>query len=202
MIIVFDFDKTLTKSDTFFPFIWAIMDKSVLGYCKVLFLFYFAVLHKLNIIENSKFKLKAVQYFLKNMQYEILKSRVNKFVKSIKLNEINNEIKTFSCNDIYVVSASFDFAIRDLFSKNITVVGSRINVDDGIVTGMKDNCYGLCKVERLMEIGVRKIDILYTDSISDLPLAQISDEIRFVESGTYTKFSFDEFLKYTGVEKN
>ena len=82
----------------------------------------------------------------------------------------------------YIISASFVEYISLLFPMT-TIIGSELLYDDyNTVRGLKSNCYNLEKCKKLNEHGVSNIDILYTDSISDLPLAEMAKAIYVVRS--------------------
>jgi hypothetical protein len=170
------------------------MDKGIMSYLKLFVVAFFALLHKFKFVDNTQLKLVAVYLLLRGKPFSVLKERSHKFVKGIILNNLTDDFKDNSDCEIYIVSASFDFAIRGLFSPEILVIGSSLNVIDGFISGLKENCYGARKVKRLAELGVHEVDILFTDSLNDIPLAQISKEIRFVRSGYFKTFSRAEFF--------
>ena len=176
-IIVFDFDKTLTYSDTLFGFFQFLGKKNYAYPLKVLLYFFVMVLTKLKVFSNTNLKQIGINIFLKGILKQDLNSSAEDYSKTIKLNNLYDEFDFISKNSIYVVSASFTNYLRPLFPKNVTVFGSEFLFKNERIIGLSFNCFGFNKAKILVNNGVNKIDLLYTDSYSDLSLAKIARKI-------------------------
>jgi phosphoserine phosphatase len=151
------------------------------------------VVHKLKAISNENFKRMGVGVFLRGRSKEFIIKCAEEYAGRIKLNKVyDNEFKKYS--KPYVISASFAEYIEPLFP-GTHIIGSEIEFDNNRVKSLKKNCYGKVKCQVLRDIGINCIDILYTDSVSDLPLAQVSKEINFVKGDQIIKCNdLDHFI--------
>ena len=85
-------------------------------------------------------------------------------------------------NDDVIITASPEFLIQEICKRlDInTLIASKVNSYDGKYVG--NNCYGEEKVSRYYELFPKeKIDQFYSDSISDLPIARISNNAYLVK---------------------
>ena len=92
--------------------------------------------------------------------------------------------------DDVVISASPEFLLAPICRKLGIgrLIASRVDVRTGKFSG--ENCRGAEKVRRLAEeYNVTHIDEFYTDSESDLPLAQIADRAFLVKKGVPTEWA-------------
>ena len=179
MIVVFDFDKTLTCKDTLFGFYRVCSRKDIAKLVKFLIYAILMVAHKLKFVSNENLKWMGVIVFLRGKSREHITKCANEYSNRIRLSPVyHTEVKRYS--NPYIISASFVDYLIPLFPA-ATVFGSEIEFDDNKVKSLKKNCYGKDKPQVLEEIGIDHIDILYTDSISDLPLAKISKKIKLVK---------------------
>ena len=92
-------------------------------------------------------------------------------------------------NDI-VISASPDFLLRPICSKlNVYLIASLVNPENGMYTGK--NCYGIEKVRRFKEmLPDTDIELFYSDSESDRPLAELSQRAYFVKNNEITEWRY------------
>lgn len=91
--------------------------------------------------------------------------------------------------DDIVISASPDFLLRPICDKLgiHTLIASAVDPETGRFTGK--NCRGPEKVRRLeAEYGITHIDCFYSDSLSDLPLAELADSAFLVQKGVITEW--------------
>jgi phosphoserine phosphatase len=96
-------------------------------------------------------------------------------------------------DEILIISASVDAYVRPIFT-GVKVFGSVID-RMGKKPYLEIHCYREEKVKMLAEQGITNIDELYTDSISDLPMAKISQKIHLVKgSEVIVCNSADEFI--------
>ena len=181
-IIVFDFDKTLTYKDTLIGFYIFVSNKNFLFILKMLIYLFYMILAKVKFVSNDKLKNKGVHLFLKGKDIIKLKQKSVEYSENILLNKIYVNYDFNNLNEkIIIVSASFQDYIYPLFPQNVKVIGSKLKIKDNKVIHLDFNCYSERKVEILMKKGLLEIDVLYTDSISDLPLANISKKIILVK---------------------
>lgn len=91
--------------------------------------------------------------------------------------------------DDIVISASPDFLLRPLCErlgiKNL--IASEVDIKTGRFLGK--NCRGAEKVLRLQrELGIHQIDAFYSDSASDLPMAQLAKHAFWVRKGQVSEW--------------
>ena len=89
--------------------------------------------------------------------------------------------------DDILISASPEFLLKPICRQlGITcLIASKVDIHSGRFTG--ENCRGAEKVRRLAaEYQVTHIDRFYSDSLTDLPLAQISDLAFLIKNGEIT----------------
>ena len=180
-IIVFDFDKTLTYSDTLFGFFKTASVKSIMFPFKVIGYFTAMIFAKFRIISNTTLKSWGIYLFLKNLSREQLNSAAFKYSGKINLNKLYKEFNFQSKDTIYVISASFTDYLKFLFPSSVIVVGSELLFKKNRIIGLKQNCFKDKKAKTLLEKGIRLIDVTYTDSYSDLPLACMSDKVIIIK---------------------
>ncbi len=141
-LILFDFDGTLTKGDTFHQFIFFSKGylKGLLGY--LLFspsIFFFL----LKGMSGARLKEKLVAYFFKDETEEVLKKQGEKFIEHLKTRkEFNSElVKKLedykkSGETISVVSASLDVWIKPFCDKyDISCLCTELKFEEGICLG-------------------------------------------------------------------
>lgn len=196
-IVVFDFDKTITVNDTNLLFFKFAGEKHSLYYLRLLVYFCSLALRKIRLISNLSLKNIGLLLFIGKKSKSDVVVLCRDFAKTIKL---NNSVTTLvfsnfeKGNRVLIVSASINEYIIALFPK-VEVIGSMLEYDSPIVK-LKNHCYHQEKIKRLAVIGINKIDILYTDSISDLPLVKISDEINLIKKYKIIECSsLDDFVK-------
>lgn len=179
-IIVYDFDKTLTYRDTLFDFFRFASDKNIYYPFKVIVYFISMVLTKFNLLSNKTLKSIGVALFLKGLEKKIFINRCENYYLSIEFNQLYKKLSFAKDVNYYIVSASFEDYLIPIFPSFVKILGSTIEYKNGRVERMGRNCYKIKKVDYLKEIGVERIDTLFTDSFSDYPLATISDNIMVV----------------------
>jgi len=189
MIIVFDFDKTLTKKDTLFGFFLECSRNDLFIPIKLILWLISVILNQARVISNTSFKKICVLIFIKGKSKQEINRCSLRYAKKIKFNKIYHSI-FIKKNNPYIVSASFRDYIRPLFPKN-RIVCSELEYRKNFVTRLKKNCYGIQKKKELNRLGIYEIDELYTDSFSDLPLAKISKNVYLVNGDNIKKVTID-----------
>jgi phosphoserine phosphatase len=196
-IIVFDFDKTLSYSDTLFGFFSSASKKNIAHPFKIVIYLFTMVLTKFKVLSNTDLKHIGIILFLKGMNQTQLQSTAINYSKKIQLNRLYREFDFFSKNIIYIVSASFTNYLRPLFPENVKVLGSEILFKKDKITGLSFNCFESNKAKILINKGVTEIDLLYTDSYSDFSLACMAKKIIIIHGDkSYECRNIESFKSY------
>lgn len=158
----FDFDGTLTTSDTLLEFI-----KYAKGRSRFLMVFLMysplLVMMKLHLYPNWKAKQQIFAHLFAGMRIEKFDALCRGFAeenqhllrpKGITL--VHEALVAGA--QVFIVSASIDNWVRPFFDirnlKGVQVLGTQIEVEDGKLTGnfKSNNCYGKEKVHRIAEV--------------------------------------------------
>lgn len=157
----FDFDGTLTTSDTLLEFIKYAKGR---GRFLMVFLMYspLLVMMKLHLYPNRKAKQQIFAHLFAGMCIEKFDALCRGFAeenqhllrpKGITL--VHEALVAGA--QVFIVSASIDNWVRPFFDirnlKGVQVLGTQIEVEDGKLTGnfKSNNCYGKEKVHRIAE---------------------------------------------------
>lgn len=158
-IYCFDFDGTLTTSDTLIQFI-----KYAKGSVKLLLGFllhaHWLILMKLHLYPNWKAKQKIFAHFFAGMSIEDFNQLCQDFANDslYLLRPAGIQMlrqASMEGAQVYIVSASIDNWVSPFFTQrgfeHIEVLGTQIDVQNGKVTGdfLTPNCYGSEKVRRI-----------------------------------------------------
>ena len=183
-VYAFDFDGTLTKSDTLLAFIryakgsWAFG----LGFMRYAHLL---VLMKLGLYPNWKAKQKVFAHFFKGMKLNDFNALCEHFANAhahllrpegAKAIETAQKLQA----DVLIVSASIDNWVQPFFPE-VKVLGTQIEVINGKLTGrfLTKNCYGQEKVNRILSLYPNRADYhltAYGDSRGDKEMLAFADE--------------------------
>lgn len=157
----FDFDGTLTTSDTLLEFIKYAKGN---GRFWMTFLMYspLLVLMKLHLYPNWKAKQKIFAYLFAGMRIEKFDALCREFAEEKQhllrpqgIQKVHEAINEGA--EVFIVSASIDnwvspfFQVRGL--DGIQVLGTQVESEGGILTGRfkTKNCYGAEKVNRICQ---------------------------------------------------
>lgn len=160
-IYCFDFDGTLTTSDTLLEFIKYAKGR---GCFLMVFLMYspLLVLMKLHLYPNWKAKQQIFAHLFAGMHIEKFDALCRGFAEESqhllrpKGITLMHEALVAGAQ-VFIVSASIDNWVRPFFDirnlKGVQVLGTQIEVEDGKLTGRfkSNNCYGKEKVHRIAE---------------------------------------------------
>jgi phosphatidylglycerophosphatase C len=188
MLVVFDLDGTLTKKDTYIPFLLGFLLRNPWRIFRTAHLPLAVLIHLVGMKDNTWLKLVFLKAFLGGIHQSKLESWVNKFSDSIvnegmraRAIDILSKYKSQGV-EVLLASASLDIYVeaigRKLEFENI--ISTKAELEDNYLTGniATKNCYGEAKVERIMEWLVshdyEHVDIAYSDHHSDLPLLQMA----------------------------
>ena len=194
-IIVFDFDKTLTKKDTLFGFFLFAANKNFYFYFKVIYYYILMGLAKLHCIKNEKLKTKGIQLFLSPLTRERLDFKFKNYHKTIRYNSLYSNLDFNADAKYFVLSASFQDYIRPIFPNFVNVFGSTIKYKNDSAKGILFNCYKEQKAQLLKKQNIQEIALLYTDSFSDFELAKMAKNIiivndnRLINCKTHQEFA-------------
>ena len=161
-IYCFDFDGTLTTSDTLLEFIKYAKGR---GRFLMVFLMYspLLVLMKLHLYPNWKAKQQIFAHLFAGMRIEKFDALCRGFAEENqhllrpKGITLMHEAQVAGAQ-VFIVSASIDNWVRPFFDirnlKGVQVLGTQIEVEDGKLTGRfkSNNCYGKEKVHRIAEV--------------------------------------------------
>lgn len=160
-IYCFDFDGTLTTSDTLLEFIKYAKGR---GRFLMVFLMYspLLVLMKLHLYPNWKAKQQIFAHLFAGMRIEKFDALCRGFAEESQhllrpkgITLMHEALVTGA--QVFIVSASIDNWVRPFFDirnlKGVQVLGTQIEVEDGKLTGRfkSNNCYGKEKVHRIAE---------------------------------------------------
>ena len=176
---VFDFDKTIYNGDSTLNFyLFCLKKKPILVLCIFQQLFA-AGLYLANIYSKTKFKEK---FFCFLNYIDNIDDYVTEFWQLEKDN-ICNWYLEIRKNDDVIISASPAFLVEKEaeYLKIHTVIASKVDKKCGKYYG--ENCYGEEKSRRFYEkFPNHQIENFYSDSLSDEPLAKISENAYIVEN--------------------
>lgn len=161
-IYCFDFDGTLTTSDTLLEFIKYAKGR---GRFLMVFLMYspLLVMMKLHMYPNWKAKQQIFAHLFAGMRIEKFDALCRGFAEESqhllrpKGITLMHEALVAGAQ-VFIVSASIDNWVRPFFDirnlKGVQVLGTQIEVEDGKLTGnfKSNNCYGKEKVHRIAEV--------------------------------------------------
>ncbi|MDZ7755204.1 haloacid dehalogenase-like hydrolase [Rhodohalobacter sp.] len=179
-VIVFDFDKTLTEKDTLFGFYKSVAGSERMFFAKKIILITAGVLYKIGLIKNRTLKGIGFFLYLKGKKIEDLEIAAKEYSKKIELNAIYKNYFQKKEGDKWIISASPEIYLKYVFP-NEKIAGTQLSYDGGTVKGLKLNMFGEEKRKFMTENGISKIDELYTDSMSDKPLMDISEKVFLVK---------------------
>ena len=161
VIAIFDFDGTITKGDTFLPFLlysFGIWKTSF----NIIRAFPYLLAFALNLVSNQYAKEKIIHLFFKKFDIEKLKLISEEFVEQKLDNHLRknmiSRLKWHQSQDhiTVLISASLNIYIEPWAKKyNFSFVESTLleenkNIYTGKIKG--NNCYGIEKVYRLEHI--------------------------------------------------
>ncbi|MFA6903705.1 MAG: HAD family hydrolase [Gallionellaceae bacterium] len=203
VVAAFDFDGTLTRRDTLFPFLLQVAGHVKL-FNKIIYLSPVMAGYALGIIRNDIAKVKVLRSFLANMEM----TRVQQFALQYAKQKLPGLLRPEAMQRLawhkqqghrcVVVSASLELYLRPWAAEAgfDDVLGSRLEeLDNGRTSGrlLGENCFGPEKMRRLETLlGPREGYTLYAygDSRGDKELLSAADYPfyrSFTKQGRYEK---------------
>jgi phosphoserine phosphatase len=189
-LIVFDFDKTLIRKDSFRLFC-----RMHSTYAQRFVFVALGILVKIKLLSNSNYKRIVLGSIFKGVQ-DIASSVSGEFIDSLNKNlnpkVIERLAKHLSEDDtsITVMSASPDFYLNDFIkniSSKITVFGTLYDRKTGRLI---KNLHGTEKKKKLQElINSMKPEFVhvYTDGAADLGIIELSDRVTLINPDYFIK---------------
>lgn len=169
---VYDFDGTIYEGDSSIDFYFFCLKKypHIIAYLPTQAFWFMLMLLHLCSKERAK---SAFFRFVGGLPD--VKQVVHKFWLEHRKKVRTWYYKQCSEDDV-IISASPDFLLRPL-SKELKVDLIATNVDSETGSIMGNNCYGKEKVRRFREVYPdARVEQFYTDSLSDMPMANIADQ--------------------------
>lgn len=184
IVNIYDFDGTIYDGDSTIDFYLYCLKKDFLIIRFLPIQFYYLILYKLKIKPKKEFKEKFFVFLksINNLDYCIN----NFWDKNMnKIKDFYYDLRT--SNDV-IISASPYFLIKE--------IGKRLNVLDVIATNITNkgkivgkNCYGEEKVLLFKKkYKDYKVDKVYTDSLSDLPIMNLGKSSYIVKKNKIIKY--------------
>lgn len=190
IISIFDLDGTLTKTDTFLPYLSGFLKRNPKRWLKALILPFAAVMFYLKIRDNQWLKTIFLKVILGGETKESILAWNKVFLDKLFTEGLREDIVTIlkerqNAGDIVLLStASLDLyvpEIQDRLSINHLICTNTLWLN-GRLTGKLDgnNCYGLEKLARVKSY-MKKHNIsgnvsVYSDHASDWPIINFADK--------------------------
>ena len=185
LLAIFDLDGTLTKRDTYIPFLLFILKHRPIRIFYVSILPFFIVFFYFKIIDNNKLKQLFLSAFLKRAKVEKVLVLASQFVDQLLktgMSSIGLQLLRYhqdQGDNVLMATASFDIYVR-ILAKHLNVdevVCTEAEVVGGRFTGKINrlNCHGNEKLRRIKQyLGNidKKMTIAYSDDIIDFPMLQ------------------------------
>lgn len=181
-VVIFDFDKTLTDRDTLFGFYRTVAGGDPLFLFKRILLIAAGVLYKTGLIKNRTLKRIGIYLFLKGKTRDELEIAARRYCEQIELNDIYLNHYQKTDGEKWIVSASPEIYLRHLF-RGDHVAGTTFTYNGNKVMGLETNMFGQEKKSFLGQKGITHIHKLYTDSITDKSLMDISEDVYIINQG-------------------
>jgi len=187
-VVVFDFDKTLTTHDTILPFFVFCASKRPLRFLFLPLYYACKVLSKLGVITVQKEKELGL-LLLCPRGYDEFKVYAEEYAATLTTDALNgiyfSDFRRYASSGarLVIASASFQEYLQHIFP-NQEVIGSACRVSsDGRIQGLAHHPYKVEKACALKMAGIERIDVFYTDSAADMPVAEMSQTVKWIKDG-------------------
>lgn len=191
-VVVFDFDGTLTRHDSFLEFVRFVHGRKALWF-GLLRHAGALLLMMLHLVDHSRVKERVFSTFFRGMPYttfcELGRSfaeQVDRWNKDEMLSQLKHHVE--KGDRVYVVTASVEEWVCPWCERQgvLHVIGTQVETDkEGRLTGRfkTKNCYGAEKVMRLLAWEPNRKEYrlkAYGDSRGDREMLQFADEAKRV----------------------
>lgn len=188
IVDVFDFDKTIYKKDSSVEFYFYTLKRhfSIIKYLPIQA--YAFILYKLGIKKLEYFKEK---FFLFLKVYKNVDQAVEDFWDDNRKKDIRYDILEMTNNPNVVISASPYFLLEGICKDLGVKLLIATDVDKKTGKFLSKNCKGEQKVIRFKEeMEDYAIELFYSDSYSDTPLARLAGKSYIIKKDKYLDWDF------------
>ena len=187
VLVIFDFDGTITTHDSLVRFTQYAVGKPFY-YMGLLKLSRTLIAYSLKLIPNYIAKEKLISHFFKDWSEDKFKKVADKY----SVSQIDNIIRPQAIekirwhqqlgHKIVIVSASMEYWLKLWCEKNnLDLIATKLEIQNSILTGKfsTKNCHGIEKVNRIKEIyDLSQYDYIYAygDSSGDREMLALANE--------------------------
>ncbi|MCD6086716.1 MAG: HAD-IB family phosphatase [Candidatus Hydrothermae bacterium] len=209
-LIVFDFDGTITKRDSFLPLVFFFATRMWRHYLLLPFLLFF-LMYKVNLLSTFALKKLFAFFFLRGRRLNQVKRLTSRFWHTKFSAFVDPEILSIfyknlkERNRVIINSASFAFVVEEFcefLGISAEVLGTHATIRGEYFTGkIGEECRGKIKVLRLHRLignGDNYFIEVFSDNSSDVPLFSVADIAYKVERKG--KKRNIKVINYKGVE--
>lgn len=194
--IVFDFDGTIVKLDTFITITKLLANRSKL---KKIFLKVILFIYRKGLITNTHLKNLIIKCIWRNIKTSDLQLIAKSLLSNTTV--FNSNIvsllkdKIQSNKNVYIISASPRHILECFLelvgiNSGCFVMGSSLNIgNNNCIKGLKLNLHSYEKLNILKLLGIYKISEFYTDSYEDSPLMKNSEMVFLVRNNEIVELS-------------
>lgn len=188
-LVLFDFDGTITRKDSFIQFILFVKGRgrAIIGF---ILLSPVVFLMMVKIISRERAKIFFLRYFFSGNTYQFLtekgiafSNRINQWCRTEAIEKLTWHIA--NGHAVTVVTASSAIWVGEWCKQHrVGIIATTLEVIDGKITGNIEgqNCSGLEKVRRIskqFELGDFDEIYAYGNSMYDLPMLQLATKPRY-----------------------
>lgn len=195
---IFDLDRTITKKDTFIPFLLIALRTRPYRIFHALLLPFTFLVFKLGLRDNGWLKQVFLRAIAGGATWLQVRTWSDRLLGKLVFEGLNTQAleqlhrHRQAGHQTILVSASYDFYVRQLADvlgfDGVICTGAAWTIDSRLLgTNSSGNCYGPVKLQRLLESF--PVDrnhwriVAYSDHCSDLPLLEWADEAFVVNPG-------------------
>lgn len=185
MINGYDFDETIYNGDSSVDFYFFCLKKNKKVLLQLPIQIWFLFLYVIKVVDKTKFKEKVFSFLKRiNNVDDYIKEFWDKKYANIKPWYLKQKENT----DV-IISASPEFLLKPLEKKlKVKIIASKVDKKTGKF--LEKNCHDYEKVNRFYkEIGKKKLKSFYSDSMSDKPMMDISENAYLVKKNKITKIN-------------
>lgn len=181
MIVVFDFDKTLTYKDS----LTDLFNEQMVGTKSIFRLYYYLlkVLSKLTLI-TVKTEKEQMLKLLFHSDVERFATACREQAGRFKLNPVFGKVQEHidGGDRVIVLSASSMYFLETVFKgMKVEIIGTSLKCADGRILGIDRHPFYYEKVECLKKMGITEMDEMYYDSKWDevlIPMCKVSHKVK------------------------
>lgn len=201
----FDFDGTLTRSDSLMLFLKYCVGTTVY-YTKLIGLSPIILGYFAKLIANDKAKEQVMAAYIGGWHQRQLVTFAHAFVSDV----LPNRLRKAGMEKLYYHQAQGHYCVLVSASPEVyvvpwakqhgfdAVIGTQLDLDNDIVTGniAGDNCYGTAKVKRIIETFGENCwqgSFAYSDSTADLPMLARANQAYLLKHDAFMRLQQEIF---------